>query len=97
MVSIGMCLVRPIYLKECLEFAIHYQSFNYVCSTGRNHQPADDDSTVRCLSPDYLPNCTFMPDRSHNPSKADAPGSLEVYITSWLSVKPLKRVAEHLV
>ena len=33
----------------------------------------------------------------YKPSRACAPGSLHTYTTSWLSVKPLKRVALHLV
>ena len=48
--------------------------------------------------PTALPSLisTSIP-RPQSPSKAVAPGSLQMYTTSWLSVKPLKRVAEHFV
>lgn len=47
--------------------------------------------------PPLLHSHISQPVQPRKPSSALAPGSLQTYLVSCLSVKPLKRVAEHLV
>lgn len=102
--------LRPLPQTEKNQYqTIHLILSPKICTSRQNKQlilppsltPSTPPPPITPVSAEAISRLQTNPplpsSRSQNPNRAAAPGSLEIYSVSWWLVKPLKRVAEHLV